>query len=247
MMFDDGFSIFSHGLPVFPVGSWMCFHQILATLKPGRWKYAEHDDLRKDAHASSLTTRFVTWHHERCCLLLCQHENTREVSKTYGCYGALSHGLFRGSVIFSCFSQVKSSRGILSLGCLSSFELHNSIIIRWFFTIIPSYTTRPLLWTRRSWEESFYQDASSYVVYISEQAHFSVEILGLTEVNTVTGRSLQRDRFSDQFLTFWLCLKCADGPTSQIIAEREQRLSQHDTNFPKEAARTPWKMELLPC
>ena len=103
---NDVWWCFSHGLPVFSVGSWMCFHQILATLKPGRWKYAEHDDLRTDAHASSLTTRFVTWHHERCCLLLCQHENTREVSKTYGCYGALSHGLFRGSVIFSCFSQV---------------------------------------------------------------------------------------------------------------------------------------------
>ena len=32
--------------------------------------------------------------------------------------------------------------------------------------------------TPRSWEDTFHQDSSSYVVYISDQAHFSVEKLG---------------------------------------------------------------------
>ena len=30
----------------------------------------------------------------------------------------------------------------------------------------------------RSWEDAFHQDSSSFAVYISDQAHFSVETLG---------------------------------------------------------------------
>ena len=30
----------------------------------------------------------------------------------------------------------------------------------------------------RTWEDAFHQDSSSFAVYISDQAHFSVETLG---------------------------------------------------------------------